>query len=210
MKLGIFLKFVVLFGLMAAVLGTAGVLSYKNYRQEYYEGVASAQLATAVVGAAGMLDSAVAVGDQEIQQALGLFAMFPFLLCVEMTTATGAAYRWPPLPCNIIKEEKYPLDYPDVLANGGDLRFYVSREWVNEEVAKEVRVGIVAMLVFLLIFLVGSGVVFYRVVGHPVGYLIRSLREASQDLTKQELIKKEQSGIELFYGEDLLRLPVNI
>ena len=43
MKLGIFLKFVVLFGLMAAVLGTAGVLSYKNYRQEYYEGVASAQ-----------------------------------------------------------------------------------------------------------------------------------------------------------------------
>jgi len=190
MKLGIFLKFVLLFGLMAAVLGTAGVLSYKNYRQEYYEGVASAQLATAVVGAAGMLDSAVAVGDQEIQQALGLFAMFPFLLCVEMTTATGAAYRWPPLPCNIIKEEKYPLDYPGVLANGGDLRFFVSREWVNEEVAKEVRVGIVAMLVFLLIFLVGSGVVFYRVVGHPVGYLIRSLREVSQDLTKQELIRK--------------------
>ena len=46
------------------------------------------------------------------------------------------------------------------------------------------------MLVFLLIFLVGSDVVFHRIVGHPVGYVIRSLREVSQSLTKQELIKK--------------------
>ena len=55
MKLGIFLKFVVLFAIMAIVLGAVGVFSYKNYRQQHYEGVASAQLATAVVGAAGTM-----------------------------------------------------------------------------------------------------------------------------------------------------------
>jgi len=190
MKLGIFLKFVLLFAVMAIALGAVGVLSYKNYRQQHYEGVASAQLATAVVGAAGMLDKAAQAGEKEVRETLGLFAMFPFLLCVEMTTATGERYRWPPLPCNIIKEEKYPLDYSDVLADGGDLRFYVSRQWINEEVAREVRLGVMAMAVFLLLFLVGSGLVFHRVVGHPVGFLIKSLRGISQDLTKQELIKK--------------------
>ena len=53
MKLGIFLKFVMLFAVMAIVLGTIAVLSYKNYRHQHYEGVASAQLATAVVGLPG-------------------------------------------------------------------------------------------------------------------------------------------------------------
>ena len=109
MKLGIFLKFVVLFAIMAIVLGAVGVFSYKNYRQQHYEGVASAQLATAVVGAAGMLDKAAQAGEKEIRDSLSLFAMFPFLLCVEMTTASGESYRWPPLPCNIIKEEKLSL-----------------------------------------------------------------------------------------------------
>ena len=190
MKLGIFLKFVMLFAVMAIALGTVAVLSYKNYRQQHYEGVASAQLATAVVGAAGMLDKAAQAGDKEAREALSLFAMFPFLLCVEMTTAAGESYRWPPLPCTIIKEEKYPLDYRDVLAGGGDLRFYVSRQWVGEEADREVRLGIIAMSVFLLLFLVGSGLVFHRVVGYPVGFLIKSLRGVSQDLTKQELIQK--------------------
>jgi len=190
MKLGIFLKFVLLFAVMAIVLGTIAVLSYKNYRHQHYEGVASAQLATAVVGASGMLDKAAQAGDKEASEALSLFSMFPFLLCVEMTTAAGESYRWPPLPCTIIKEEKYPLDYRDVLADGGDLRFYVSRQWVGEEADREVRLGIIAMAVFLLLFLVGSGLVFHRVVGHPVGFLIKSLRGISQDLTQQELIKK--------------------
>ena len=190
MKLGIFLKFVILFAVMAIALGTVAVLSYKNYRQQHYEGVASAQLATAVVGAVGTLDKAAKTGEKEVRETLSMFAMFPFLLCVEMMTAVGENYRWPPLPCDIIKEEKYPLDYNDVLADKGDLRFYVSREWVIEEADREVRLGIIAMAVFLLLFLVGSGVVFHRVVGYPVGFLIKSLRGVSQDLTKQELIQK--------------------
>ncbi len=190
MKLGIFLKFVVLFGLLAMALGAAGLLTYKNYRQGYYEGLASAQLATAVVGASGVLDAATEAGDHQVNDTLGIFAMFPFLLCVEMSASTGQFYRWPPLPCEIIKEEKYPLDYPDVLSGGGDLRFYVSRQWVNEEVSRELRVGILAMAIFLLIFLVGSGFVFHRVVGFPVGFLVKSLREISKDLTKHELIQR--------------------
>lgn len=190
MRLGIFLKFVLLVAVMAFLLGTAGLLTYKNYRQGYYEGVASAQLATAVVGVAGVLNGAVETNDRQVNDTLGIFAMFPFLLCVEMSTSTGQSYRWPPLPCEIIKEEKYPLEYPDVLADGGDLRFFVSRQWVNEEVSRELRVGVLAMAIFLLIFLIGSGIVFHRVVGYPVGFLIKNLRDISKDLTKQELIKK--------------------
>lgn len=190
MRLGIFLKFVLLVAVMAFLLGTAGLLTYKNYRQGYYEGVASAQLATAVVGVAGVLNAAVETNDRQVNDTLGIFAMFPFLLCVEMSTSTGQSYRWPPLPCEIIKEEKYPLEYPDVLADGGDLRFFVSRQWVNEEVSRELRVGVLAMAIFLLIFLIGSGIVFHRVVGYPVGFLIKNLRDISKDLTKQELIKK--------------------
>ena len=190
MRLGIFLKFVLLVAVMAFLLGTAGLLTYKNYRQGYYEGVASAQLATAVVGVAGVLNGAVETNDRQVNDTLGIFAMFPFLLCVEMSTSTGQSYRWPPLPCEIIKEEKYPLEYPDVLADGGDLRFFISRQWVNEEVSRELRVGMLAMAIFLLIFLIGSGIVFHRVVGYPVGFLIKNLRDISKDLTKQELIKK--------------------
>lgn len=190
MRLGIFLKFVLLVAVMAFLLGTAGLLTYKNYRQGYYEGVASAQLATAVVGVAGVLNGAVETNDRQVNDTLGIFAMFPFLLCVEMSTSTGQSYRWPPLPCEIIKEEKYPLEYPDVLADGGDLRFFISRQWVNEEVSRELRVGVLAMAIFLLIFLIGSGIVFHRVVGYPVGFLIKNLRDISKDLTKQELIKK--------------------
>lgn len=190
MRLGIFLKFVLLVAVMAFLLGTAGLLTYKNYRQGYYEGVASAQLATAVVGVAGVLNAAVETNDRQVNDTLGIFAMFPFLLCVEMSTSTGQSYRWPPLPCEIIKEEKYPLEYPDVLADGGDLRFFISRQWVNEEVSRELRVGVLAMAIFLLIFLIGSGIVFHRVVGYPVGFLIKNLRDISKDLTKQELIKK--------------------
>jgi len=77
-----------------------------------------------------------------------------------------------------------------VLAGGGDLRFFVSHQWVNEEVSRELRVGALAMIIFMLIFLIGSGIVFHRVVGFPVGFLIKNLRDMSKDLTKQELIKK--------------------
>ena len=190
MRLGIFLKFVLLFAVMAFLLGIAGLLTYKNYRQGYYEGVASAQLATAVVGVVDVLNAAVETNDRQVNDTLGIFAMFPFVLCVEMSASTGQIYRWPPLPCEIIKEEKYPLEYPDVLADGGDLRFFVSRQWVNEEVSKELRVGALAMAIFMLVFLIGSGIVFHRVVGYPVGFLIKNLRDISKDLTKQELIKK--------------------
>jgi diguanylate cyclase (GGDEF)-like protein len=175
---------------MAFLLGVAGLLTYKNYRQGYYEGVASAQLATAVVGVVDVLNAAVETNDRQVNDTLGIFAMFPFLLCVEMSASTGQSYRWPPLPCEIIKEEKYPLEYPDVLADGGDLRFFVSRQWVNEEVSRELQVGALAMAIFMLIFLIGSGIVFHRVVGYPVGFLIKNLRDISKDLTKQELIKK--------------------
>ncbi|MGE4634673.1 MAG: GGDEF domain-containing protein [Arenicellales bacterium] len=190
MRLGIFLKFVLLFAVMAFLLGVAGLLTYKNYRQGYYEGVASAQLATAVVGVVDVLNAAVETNDRQVNDTLGIFAMFPFILCVEMSASTGQSYRWPPLPCEIIKEEKYPLEYPDVLADGGDLRFFVSRQWVNEEVSRELQVGALAMAIFMLIFLIGSGIVFHRVVGYPVGFLIKNLRDISKDLTKQELIKK--------------------
>lgn len=190
MRLGIFLKFVLLFAVMAFLLGVAGLLTYKNYRQGYYEGVASAQLATAVVGVVDVLNAAVETNDRQVNDTLGIFAMFPFVLCVEMSASTGQSYRWPPLPCEIIKEEKYPLEYPDVLADGGDLRFFVSRQWVNEEVSRELQVGALAMAIFMLIFLIGSGIVFHRVVGYPVGFLIKNLRDISKDLTKQELIKK--------------------
>ena len=45
MKLGIFLKFVLFFVLLAIVLGAGGLYVYKKYRQGHYEAVASAQLA---------------------------------------------------------------------------------------------------------------------------------------------------------------------
>jgi len=190
MRLGIFLKFVLYFVLLAVVLGAGGLLVYKNYRADHYEGVASAQLATAVVGSVSVLDRAITVGEQEAREVLSLFSMFPFVLCVEIESGREADLRWPPLPCEIIKEEKYPLHYENILSDGSGLLFYVSSEWVQEQVDRELYIGFFALVVFLLLFVVGSGLLFQRVVGHPVGYLIRSLRNISQDLTKQELIRK--------------------
>ena len=190
MRLGIFLRFVLYFVLLAVVLGAGGLLVYKNYRADHYEGVASAQLATAVVGSVSVLDRAITVGEKEAREVLSLFSMFPFVLCVEIESGREADLRWPPLPCEIIKEEKYPLHYENILSDGSGLLFYVSSEWVQEQVDRELYIGFFALVVFLLLFVVGSGLLFQRIVGHPVSYLIRSLRNISQDLTKQELIRK--------------------
>ena len=190
MRLGIFLKFVLCFVLLAVVLGAAGLLVYKNYRADHYEGVASAQLATAVVGSATVLDQAIAKGKKEAREALSLFSMFPFVLCVEVESSEGPNLRWPPLPCEIIKEQKYPLHYGNILSDGSGLLFYISSEWVQEQVDRELYIGFIALAVFLLLFVVGSGLLFQRIVGHPIGYLIGSLRNISQDLTKQESIRK--------------------
>ena len=190
MRLGIFLKFVLYFVLLAVGLGAGGLLMYKNYRADHYEGVASAQLATAVVGSATILDQAISRGEKEAREALSLFSMFPFVLCVEIQSSQEIDLRWPPLPCEIVKEEKYPLHYGNILSGGGGLLFYVSSEWIQEQVDRELYIGFIALVVFLLLFVVGSGLLFQRIVGYPVGYLIRSLRSISQDLTKQELIRK--------------------
>ena len=190
MRLGIFLKFVLYFVLLAVGLGAGGLLTYKNYRADHYEGVASAQLATAVVGSATILDQAISRGEKEAREALSLFSMFPFVLCVEIQSSQETDLRWPPLPCEIVKEEKYPLHYGNMLSGGGGLLFYVSSEWIQEQVDRELYIGFIALVVFLLLFVVGSGLLFQRIVGYPVGYLIRSLRSISQDLTKQELIRK--------------------
>ena len=190
MRLGIFLKFVLYFVLLAVGLGAGGLLMYKNYRADHYEGVASAQLATAVVGSATILDQAISRGEKEAREALSLFSMFPFVLCVEIQSSQETDLRWPPLPCEIVKEEKYPLHYGNMLSGGGGLLFYVSSEWIQEQVDRELYIGFIALVVFLLLFVVGSGLLFQRIVGYPVGYLIRSLRSISQDLTKQELIRK--------------------
>ena len=190
MRLGIFLKFVLYFVLLAVVLGAGGLLVYKNYRTDHYEGVASAQLATAVVGSAAVLDQAIGMGEKEAREALSLFSMLPFVLCVEIESGQETDFRWPPLPCEIIKEEKYPLHYGNILSDGSGLLFHISSEWVQEQVDRELYIGFIALAVFLLLFVVGSGLLFQRIVGHPIGYLIRSLRNISQDLTKQELIRK--------------------
>ena len=190
MRLGIFLRFVLYFVLLAVVLGAGGLLVYKNYRTDHYEGVASAQLATAVVGSAAVLDKAIGMGEKEAREALSLFSMLPFVLCVEIESGQETDFRWPPLPCEIIKEEKYPLHYGNILSDGSGLLFYISSEWVQEQVDRELYIGFIALAVFLLLFVVGSGLLFQRIVGHPIGYLIRSLRNISQDLTKQELIRK--------------------
>ena len=190
MRLGIFLRFVLYFVLLAVVLGAGGLLVYKNYRTDHYEGVASAQLATAVVGSAAVLDKAIGMGEKEAREALSLFSMLPFVLCVEIESGQETDFRWPPLPCEIIKEEKYPLHYGNILSDGSGLLFYISSEWVQEQVDRELYIGFTALAVFLLLFVVGSGLLFQRIVGYPIGYLIRSLRNISQDLTKQELIRK--------------------
>ena len=91
--------------------------------------------------------------------------------------------------CNIIKEEKYPLDYANVLADGGDLRFYVSRQWVVEET-------IVRCMWESSQWRYSCSCFWWAVAGIPSGggtsggIPHKSLRGISQDLTQQELIKK--------------------
>ena len=112
-------------------MGAGGLLLYKDYRADHYEGVASAQLATAVVGSATVLDQAIVRGEQEAREALALFSMFPFVLCVEIQSSQEIDLRWPPLPWEIVKEEKYPLHYGDILSDGNGLLFYISSEYIR-------------------------------------------------------------------------------
>ena len=116
--------------------------------------------------------------------------MFPFALCVEMTLPSGTVHRWPPIDCTIIREEKYPLNYPGVFSNGGDLRVWVSHKWVKDQVFGEIKIALVAMGVFLLIFVLGSALLFYRVVGRSVRFLVASVRDVAQDLTNFQEIRK--------------------
>ncbi|GIS90507.1 MAG: hypothetical protein CM1200mP20_05480 [Pseudomonadota bacterium] len=116
-------------------------------------------------GAAGMLDSAVAVGAQ--RNPAGIRSVCDVSLSPLCRDDNGYRGALPLAPSAVQhhKEEKY---HSTIRCAGewGRFSFFCNPgKWVNEEVAKEVRVGIVAMLVFLLIFLVGSGVVFYRLSG---------------------------------------------
>ncbi|MBP49447.1 MAG: hypothetical protein CL396_05070 [Acidiferrobacteraceae bacterium] len=190
MKFTIFPKFIFLTTLFVVVLSGVTLYAFSHFRVKYYEGHASAQLATAVVGSGGMIETAAAVGPLEARNALSLFSMFPFALCVEMTLPSGTVHRWPPINCTIIQEEKYPLNYPGVFSNGGDLRVWVSHKWVEDQVFGEIKIALVAMGVFLLIFVLGSGLLFYRVVGRSVRFLVASVRDVAQDLTNFEEIRK--------------------
>ncbi len=190
MKFTIFPKFIFLTTLFVVVLSGVTLYAFSHFRVKYYEGHASAQLATAVVGSGGMIEAAAAVGPLEARNALSLFSMFPFALCVEMTLPSGTVHRWPPINCTIIQEEKYPLNYPGVFSNGGDLRVWVSHKWVEDQVFGEIKIALVAMGVFLLIFVLGSGLLFYRVVGRSVRFLVASVRDVAQDLTNFEEIRK--------------------
>jgi diguanylate cyclase (GGDEF)-like protein len=137
-----------------------------------------------------MIEAAAAAGPLEARNALSLFSMFPFALCVEMTLPSGTVHRWPPINCTIIREEKYPLNYPGVFSSGGDLRVWVSHKWVEDQVFGEIKIALVAMGVFLLIFVLGSALLFYRVVGRSVRFLVASVRDVAQDLTNFEEIRK--------------------
>ncbi len=190
MKFTIFPKFIFLTTLFVVVLSGVTLYVFSHFRVTYYEGHASAQLATAVVGSGGMIEAAAAAGPLEARNALSLFSMFPFALCVEMTLPSGTVHRWPPINCTIIQEEKYPLNYPGVFSNGGDLRVWVSHKWVEDQVFGEIKIALVAMGVFLLIFVLGSGLLFYRVVGRSVRFLVASVRDVAQDLTNFEEIRK--------------------
>ncbi|MEE2804238.1 MAG: diguanylate cyclase [Pseudomonadota bacterium] len=190
MQFRIFPKFILLTALFVIVLGGVTLYAFSHFRTSYYEGHASAQLATAVVGSSTMIQSAATKGPLEAREALALFAMFPFALCVEMTAPSGEVHRWPPIPCTIIQEEKYPLEYPEVFSDGSDLRVWVSRKWVKDQVLMEIQIALAAMGVFLLLFILGSGLLFYRVVGRSVRFLVSSVRDSSQDLTSFTKIRK--------------------
>jgi diguanylate cyclase (GGDEF)-like protein len=189
-KFTIFPKFIFLITLFVVVLSGVTLYAFSHFRVKYYEGHASAQLATAVVGSGGMIEAAAAVGPLEARNALSLFSMFPFALCVEMTLPSGTVHRWPPINCTIIREDKYPLNYPGVFSNGGDLRVWVSHKWVKDQVFGEIKIALVAMGVFLLIFVLGSALLFHRVVGRSVRFLVASVRDVAQDLTNFEAIRK--------------------
>ena len=176
--------------LFVVVLSGVTLYAFSHFRVKYYEGHASAQLATAVVGSGGMIETAAAAGPLEARNALSLFSMFPFALCVEMTLPSGTVHRWPPINCTIIQEEKYPLNYPGVFSSGGDLRVWVSHKWVKDQVFGEIKIALVAMGVFLLIFVLGSALLFHRVVGRSVRFLVASVRDVAQDLTNFEEIQK--------------------
>ena len=190
MKFTIFPKFIFLTTLFVVVLSGVTLYAFSHFRAKYYEGHASAQLATAVVGSGGMIEAAAAAGPLEARNALSLFSMFPFALCVEMTLPSGTVHRWPPINCTIIREEKYPLNYPGVFSSGGDLRVWVSHKWVKDQVFGEIKIALVAMGVFLLIFVLGSALLFERVVGRSVRFLVASVRDVAQDLTNFEEIRK--------------------
>ena len=190
MKFTIFPKFIFLTTLFVVVLSGVTLYAFSHFRAKYYEGHASAQLATAVVGSGGMIETAAAAGPLEARNALSLFSMFPFALCVEMTLPSGTVHRWPPINCTIIREEKYPLNYPGVFSSGGDLRVWVSHKWVKDQVFGEIKIALVAMGVFLLIFVLGSALLFDRVVGRSVRFLVASVRDVAQDLTNFEEIRK--------------------
>jgi diguanylate cyclase (GGDEF)-like protein len=189
-KFTIFPKFIFMTTLFVVVLSGVTLYAFSHFRVKYYEGHASAQLATAVVGSGGMIEAAAAAGPLEARNALSLFSMFPFALCVEMTLPSGTVHRWPPINCTIIREEKYPLNYPGVFSSGGDLRVWVSHKWVKDQVFGEIKIALVAMGVFLLIFVLGSALLFDRVVGRSVRFLVASVRDVAQDLTNFEEIRK--------------------
>jgi diguanylate cyclase (GGDEF)-like protein len=189
-KFTIFPKFIFLTTLFVVVLSGVTLYAFSHFRVKYYEGHASAQLATAVVGSGSMIEAAAAAGPLEARNALSLFSMFPFALCVEMTLPSGTVHRWPPINCTIIREEKYPLNYPGVFSSGGDLRVWVSHKWVKDQVFGEIKIALVAMGVFLLIFVLGSALLFDRVVGRSVRFLVASVRDVAQDLTNFEEIRK--------------------
>lgn len=190
MKFTIFPKFIFLTTVFVVVLSSVTLYAFSHFRAKYYEGHASAQLATAVVGSGSMIEAAAAAGPLEARNALSLFSMFPFALCVEMTLPSGTMHRWPPINCTIIREEKYPLNYPGIFSNGGDLRVWVSHKWVEDQVFGEIKIALAAMGFFLLIFVLGSALLFHRVVGRSVRFLVASVRDVAQDLTNFEEIRK--------------------
>ena len=190
MKFTIFPKFIFLTTVFVVVLSSVTLYAFSHFRAKYYEGHASAQLATAVVGSGSMIEAAAAAGPLEARNALSLFSMFPFALCVEMTLPSGTMHRWPPINCTIIREEKYPLNYPGIFSNGGDLRVWVSHKWVEDQVFGEIKIALGAMGFFLLIFVLGSALLFHRVVGRSVRFLVASVRDVAQDLTNFQEIRK--------------------
>jgi len=66
----------------------------------------------------------------------------------------------------------------------------VSHKWIKDQVFGEIKIALVVMGVFLLIFVLGSALLFYRVVGRSVRFLVASVRDVAQDLTNFQEIRK--------------------